>query len=227
MSCRRLPLAVLLVAGLAGPARAQERAVAPAEPERAEGELEAVAAEAEFAASTIYQTAFSSLRMGSPLRLDLRYFGVEENDIGMVGASWELRLGGLRLLPGAAWAFGRENRPAPVLTLRWAFENEHVVSQGTWVQSLRAHLPEQGEHDAAEHESEEVVRHAGVFDGVHVSARFGRLDVGPMVEHIRYREENEWKGGVRVAWRVARGLRVGGHVVAPDPEVRVGLTWER
>jgi len=97
------------------------------------------------------------------------------------------------------------------------------MTQGLWVQSLRAHLPE----ESADSEQEETeVRYGSILDGVHVSAVFGRAEIGPIVEHIQYREEKEWKGGVRAAWRVGRGFKVVGQVVGPETEVRGGLTWE-
>ena len=59
-----------------------------------------------------------------------------------------------------------------------------------------------------------------------MSARIGRLEVGPLVEHIQYREEREWKGGARVAWRVGAGLKIVGQVLGPGAEARAGLAWE-
>jgi hypothetical protein len=60
-----------------------------------------------------------------------------------------------------------------------------------------------------------------------VSARVGRLEVGPLVEHIVYREELEWKGGARVAWRGARGFKIVGQILGPGIEARAGFVWER
>jgi hypothetical protein len=64
-----------------------------------------------------------------------------------------------------------------------------------------------------------------VFEA-HVSARLGHGEIGPMVENVRYREEKEWKGGGRGAWRLPRGFKLVTQALAPDPELRIGLAWE-
>lgn len=184
--------------------------------------------EVELAGSSIFQSGGASLRLGSPLRAEIRYFGVEGNDIGVAGLGWELRVGGLRVIPGVAWGFGRENEPGPMITARWVYEDEHWISQGVWVQSLGEYQqPVAGSEDAsATEEMETVVKYAGALDGIHVSRRFGRVEAGPMVEHIRYREENAWKGGGRVAVGLGHSLRLVGQVVGPGTEVRGGFAWE-
>jgi hypothetical protein len=107
--------------------------------------------------------------------------------------------------------------------VRWTCEGRRWLTQGLWVQSLRAHVPPHEE----EHEGDvEEVRHASILDGIHVSAVLGHLELGPVVEHIRYREENAWKGGVRAAWRLPRGFKIVTQVVGPDSEIRGGITWE-
>jgi hypothetical protein len=188
--------------------------------------------EAEFAGSVDFRSGDLSVKLGSPVRADLRYFGVEGNEIGMVGLGWEFRWRGLRFIPGAAWSFGRENKPAPVITARWVFENEHWTSQGAWVQSLGEYSPSSSHQEhAADHEhggeAETIARHASVLDGIHVSRRIGRFDVGPMIEHIDYREEDEWKAGGRVAVRLGTSFRLIAQVVGPGTEVRGGFVWER
>jgi hypothetical protein len=86
-----------------------------------------------------------------------------------------------------------------------------------------AYLPE--EISDPEGDEVAVVRYASVLDGVHVSARVG-AEIGPIVEHIQYREGQEWKGGARVAWRVGRAFKIVGQVLGPDAEARAGLAWE-
>ncbi len=186
--------------------------------------------EAEFAGSVDFRSADLSVQLGSPLRGEFRYFGVEGNEIGMAGLGWEFRWGGLRFIPGAAWSFGRENKPGPVITARWVFENEHWTSQGAWVQSLDEYDPplsEHQEHDEHGGEAETLARHASVLDGIHVSRRIGRFEIGPMIEHIHYREEDEWKAGGRVAVRLGTSFRLIAQVVGPGTEVRGGFIWER
>lgn len=181
--------------------------------------------EAELVASTIFQGATLAVRSSSPLTFESHFFGVQTNEIGMVGLAWTFVHGGWRIVPGAGWAFGSENRPGPVVTVRWSYEHEGWLSQGLWVQSLQAHVPHHGEeHEGME---EETVRHASILDGIHASAVVGPWELGPLVEHIGYREERAWKGGVRVAWRAGSGLKIVGQALGPGAEVRGGLVWER
>ncbi len=53
-----------------------------------------------------------------------------------------------------------------------------------------------------------------------------RCTLGVLWERIQYRTENEWKGGGRAAWSFGRGFKILTQVVAPDPEVRVGVAFE-
>ena len=184
--------------------------------------------EAEFGGSHIFQSGGVSLRLGSPLRAELRYFGIDGDDLGVAGLAWEFHLGGLRLLPGVAWAFGRENRPAAAVSARWVYEDDHWLSQGTWVQSLGEYNPPRNAEHEHEHGEapEEVIKYASALDAIHISRKFGRFELGPMVEYIRYREENAWKGGARVAVRLGHSLRLIGQVVGPGTEVRGGFLWE-
>jgi hypothetical protein len=194
----------------------------------AEGEAEAAApAEAEFVGSTIFQSGFFGVRVWGPLLVEAHYFGMEDTDAGVTGLSWEFRHRGLRILPGLAWTFSSKNRPGPAATVRWGVETASWVSQGLWAVSLRAGTfePENtGAHESEGDTNAEVYAH--ILDGVHVSRRFGRWEAGPMLEHIRYRDENEWKGGARVAWAFGRGFKIVTQAVAPDPELRLGLAWE-
>jgi hypothetical protein len=208
------------------PVRASQESQAGrgSEPEPAEEES-IPPLEAEFVASTIFQEGTVIARLRAPLTADAHYFGVEENDIGVIGLSWSFAWRGLHVAPGLGWAFGRENRPAPVVTARWSYEHPRWLTEGLWVQSLKAHLPERSA-EGDETLEEEEVHYASILDGVHVSARVARAELGPLVEHIQYREEREWTGGARFAWLVARGVRLIAQVVGPDTEVRGGLAWE-
>ena len=225
-----IAIACVLVANRAG---AQQTPTAHQAAEAAPEHEEAPRFEGEFVASTIFQNGLAAVRLGpaaSPVMLDAHFYGVETNEIGITGLVWEVRHHGLRVLPGVGWAFGSENRPALAATVRWVFANERWFSEGLFVQSVRAHIPDtSAEEEAHPHESEaqgEGVRYAGVLEA-HWSVRFGRVEIGPMVEHVRYREENEWKGGGRAAWRLGRGFKLVAQALAPDPELRGGLAWER
>lgn len=195
------------------------------EPDEDEGEEEEGPFEGEFIGSTIFQGATAAVRLRSPLVLETHYFGVDHDEVGMVGLGWTFAAGGFRAVPGIGWSFSREMRPAPVVTLRWTYEARRWLTQGLFVQSLREYVPDRApEGEEADHE--EVVRHASILDGIHASAILGPVELGPVIEHIRYREENEWKGGARVAWRLGRNLKLVSQVVGPDTEVRGGITWE-
>ncbi len=65
--------------------------------------------------------------------------------------------------------------------------------------------------------------HPSTCDGDHVSVRWKRLEVGPSWERIHRREENEWKVGGRVAFRILRHVSSGMFALAPDTEVRGGI----
>ena len=213
------------------PARATQQSQADLDDQREAVQEESIPPfEADFVASTIFQEATVIARLRSPVTLDAHYFGVEDNDVGTIGLSWNVSWHGLIVAPGFAWSFGRDNRPAPVLTARWSYQQLRWLTEGLWVQSLKAYVPGrsgEGGGEATEGAAEEQVRHASVLDAIHVCARLGRAELGPLLEHIQYREEREWKGGVRAAWIVARGVRLVAQVLGPGTEVRGGFAWER
>lgn len=208
----------------AGSAHAQTTRQPEPLAEGAESEEGGPRYEAELVASTIFQGGTVAARLASPLTVEAHYFGVETNEIGMVGLGWTFSRGRLRLVPGVAWSFGSENRPAPVITARWTYEQRRWLTQGLWVQSLNAYVPEKVDADG---EEEEVYRYASILDGIHASLRLGLAELGPLVEYIRYREENEWKAGVRGAWLVGGRFKVVGQVLGPGLEARAGFSWER
>ena len=100
------------------------------------------------------------------------------------------------------------------------------MSEGLWVQYLGTYEAERRGEGGGDALTDVAVRHASILDGVHFSARLGRAELGPLVEHVQYRESREWKGGARAAWLVARGVRLVAQVLGPDPEVRGGLAWQ-
>jgi hypothetical protein len=199
------------------------------EPVPDRGEADAPNLESEFVASTIYQAGVFDVRLGhSPLFVDTRYYGVEIHDVGIAGVAWEFHLRHLRVLPGIGWAVGKENAPAPVGTARWVYEHPGWLSQGLWVQSFHEHVSEEEEGHSETVAGDGVGNtHSVVFEA-HVSAVVRKVELGPLVEHVRYREEeNEWKGGGRAAWRFGHGVKVSTEVLAPEVEARIGFVWER
>lgn len=225
---RPLVLLLFITVGCGSVLSAQGVEPALAQPEATEASEEEGPPrfEAEFVASTVFQGATLAIGSAWPLTLESHFFGVEESEIGMVGLGWTFAHRGLRVVPGVAWSFASNGRPAPVVTVRWSYESTRWLTQGLWVQSLRAHLPETAEDDEPE-DNEAQVRHASILDGVHASALIGRWEIGPLIEHVRHREEREWKAGARVAWRALEGLKLVGQVLGPGAEVRGGLVWER
>jgi hypothetical protein len=188
-----------------------------------EGDEAPARAEGEFTASTIFQVGYFDVRIGAtPLLIDTRYYGVEIHDVGVAGLAWELKLRRLRVMPGIGWAAGKENKPAPVLTARWSFDHERWLTQGHWLQSFHEHVNDTGDEDA---ESGGTNTHSVVLEG-HLSGVVGRFEGGALGEHVRYREENEWKGGGRAAWRLGHGVKISTEVLAPHVEVRAGFAWE-
>lgn len=225
-----LAVCLLLAAGSAHaqsaePSRAQE----PSEPKEAEESEEGEPRfEAEFVASTIFQGGTVAVRSRSALTFEAHFFGVADNEIGTVGLAWTFARNGLRIIPGFAWSFGSENRPAPVVTARWSYEHPRWLTQGLWVQSLEAYVPERvPEHGGEGTGEEETVLYASILDGIHVSARLGRGEFGPLFEYVRYREEQAWKGGARAAWRLGGRFKIVGQLLAPEVEARAGFVWER
>ena len=76
-----------------GPTRASQQAQAGTAGEPGPGEAEAPPpVETEFVASTIFQEATMVARLSSPLSLDAHWFGVEGNDIGVIGVLTRDRL---------------------------------------------------------------------------------------------------------------------------------------
>jgi hypothetical protein len=218
-----LPVTVTetVTAATSTPAVADRQEAAASRP----GEPESPRVETELVASTVFQSGLVSLRLGSPLVLDAHWLGLDGTNAGVLGFAWEFRRGGWRILPGLAWGVLEDGRPAPAAMVRWAFDSERWISQGALVLALRAQSVERSE---SSHESappvEEVYGH--ILDGVHVSRVVGAFELGPFLEQVRYREENEWLGGARLAWRAGRGLKAITQILAPDPEVRIGLSWE-
>ncbi|MCI0387647.1 MAG: hypothetical protein MOB07_02590 [Acidobacteria bacterium] len=130
-------------------------------------------------------------------------------DSGTINGSWNFRLGEhVVLTPGFGVYFGENQKTSPAVTFRWEIEKGRIVSQGLFIQSLIGL---------------EGFDPPSIWDGNHVSARFWRMEVGPSWEFIHTREENEWKGGGRAAFRILPNLSVVLFVLAPETEFRGGI----
>jgi hypothetical protein len=104
-------------------------------------------------------------------------------------------------------------------TLRWKLETQRWFSQGYAAQSLRRQI--------VESEDTGHTVYASVLDNNHISARFRPLEIGGLWEHTKYREENEWKGGLRGAVRLGERFKLIVQSVWPSWEMRGGLAFEK
>jgi hypothetical protein len=209
-------LILVLIASLG--ARAQES------PKEEPGEEEA-RIETEFVASSVFRSGTLIVRAWRQVHLETEYFGSPEFDVGITGVSWKARWKGLSVSPGFAVGFGGNIDTAPIVTLRWTLDTERWFSQGFLAQSLTGHLI-QGEGEAGEGEIPLRTIHSSILDNNHVSIRLGPIEAGGMWERIQYREELEWKGGLRLAARLGRRFKLIFQTVAPDIEFRGGIAYE-
>jgi hypothetical protein len=196
-----------------------------------EAEHEEPRIEGEFVASDLFRDGTAIIKIWRGLHLEGEYFGGANYDIGGAGAAWKFRWKGLSISPGLGVAFGSAAQTAPIVTFRWTLDTRRVFSQGFFAQSLRAYVfVEEAEpsHETGETPvSEQLKVHTSILDNNHVSLRLGPVEVGPMWERIRYREENEWKGGLRVAARLRKGVKIIFQTVGPEVEYRGGIAFER
>ena len=172
--------------------------------------------ELEFIASDVSRSGTAIFKLWRGVHLEGEYLGSANFDVGITGVSWKFRWKGLALSPGLAVGFGSLAQTAPVLTLRWTLETRRWYSQGFFAQALRGHVEEHA--DAV---------HATVLDNNHLSVRIGPIEAGPLWEYIKYREEKEWKGGVRLAARLGKSFKIMFITVGPGIEYRGGVGFER
>jgi len=175
--------------------------------------------EAEFVASDVFRTGSLVMRTWKDLHCDGQYFGTESVDAGITALNWEFRWKQFSILPGFGVGFGSGVHTAPMLTLRWNLETRQWFSQGYVAQSL---LRQVGREENTEHSI-----HATVLDNNHISAKVGPAEIGGLWEYTKYREENEWKGGLRGALRLRHHIKLIVQSVWPDWEMRGGLAFER
>jgi hypothetical protein len=99
-----------------------------------------------------------------------------------------------------------------------------AVASSVFGRSLTAHSyqAENGEGPSREF----VAVHSSILDNNHISLRVGPIEAGGLWEHIKYREESEWKGGVRLAARIRR-VKFIFQCLGPSVEYRGGLAFEK
>jgi hypothetical protein len=180
--------------------------------------------EAEFVASPSFRSGSLVQPLWRDLSVEGHYFGGDENNIGFTGGSWTFHGEGWKVVPGFGVAFGDNGfRTMPALSFRWGYERSWFISEGLYVQGLlhTNFFPEGTEPEPGHPASELAV--PSIADGNHVSARWRRLTIGGTWEHMQFREGREWKGGLRVAYRVLPSLSFTFFALGPGGEIRGGI----
>jgi hypothetical protein len=114
----------------------------------------------------------------------------------------------------------------PALSFRWGYEHKWLVSEGLFVQGLLdTNLFPEGTEPEPGHPANEAVV-PSIADGNHISARWKRLTAGGTWEHMQFREGKEWKGGVRIAYRILPSLSFTFFAMGPGAEVRGGILFQ-
>ena len=182
--------------------------------------------EAEFVASDIFRSGTLLIKVYKNIHLDGEYFGAPEYDLGITGVNYRLTWKSLSVSPGLAAGFGGSANTVPVFTVRWNLETHRWFSQGFFAQSLAEyHTSRKGNRLARAAESE--ASYSSVLDNNHISARIGPVEAGGLWEHIAYRDDNEWKGGVRLAVRIKEKYKLIFQCVGPGVEYRGGVAFEK
>ena len=183
--------------------------------------------EAEFVGSTSFRSASFVQGLWRHLNFEGHYFGGDENNIGYTAGSWTFQGEHWKIAPGFGVSFGDNGfRTMPTFSIRWGYERNWFISEGLFVQGLlhTKFFPEGTEPEPGRPAEESVV--PSIADGNHVSARWKRLTVGGTWEHMQFREGKEWKGGVRVAYRVLPGLSFTFFAMGPGSEIRGGILFQ-
>ena len=183
--------------------------------------------EAEFVGSPSFRSASLVQPVWRDLTADGHYFGGDENNVGFLGGSWTFHGESWIIAPGFGVNFGDNGfRTMPALALRWAYERSWFVTEGLLVQGLlhTSFFPEGTEPEAGHPAGESVV--PSIADGNHVSARWKRLTAGGTWEHMQFREGREWKGGLRVAYKILPPLSLTFFAMRPGSEIRGGILFQ-
>lgn len=181
--------------------------------------------EAEFVGSPSFRSGSLVQPIWSGLSFEGHYFGDKEHSVGFVGGSWTFHRESWKLAPGFGLNFGGNGfRTMPSLSFRWGYERGWFITEGLYVQGL---LHTGVLHEGTESESGRNENYLpSIADGNHASARWKRLSVGGTWEHMHFREGREWKGGLRIAYRVLPPLSFTSFVLGPGSEFRVGILFQ-
>jgi hypothetical protein len=228
---RVLFVAMLALSACVSSAPAQEATEHRTEQQGTEAERskteESKLPEVEFVGSTSFRSAALVQSLWSHLSFEGHYFGGDENNVGYTAGSWTFHGEHWKIAPGFGVSFGdNEFRTMPAFSIRWGYERGWFISEGLFVQGLlhTNFLPEGTEPEPGHSAEESVV--PSIADGNHLSARWKRLTVGGMWEHMQFREGKEWKGGVRVAYRVLPHLSFTFFAMGPGSEIRGGILFQ-
>jgi|KBSMisStaDraftv2_1062788.scaffolds.fasta_scaffold623098_1 hypothetical protein len=184
--------------------------------------------EAEFVMSSSFRSGSLVQPLWREVSFDGHYFGGNENNVGFTGGSWTFHGEHWKIAPCFGVSFGDNGfRTMPALSVRWGYEKNWFISEGLLVQGLlhTKFAPEGTEPEPGQSESKSVVPF--IADGNHVSARWKHLTAGGTWEHMQFREGKEWKGGVRVAYKVLPSLSFTFFALGPGSEVRGGVLFQR
>ena len=183
--------------------------------------------EAEFVGSSSFRSASLIQPLWNALNFEGHYFGGNENNVGYTAGSWTLHGEHWRIAPGFGVAFGDSGfRTMPAVSVRWTYERSWFFTEGLFVQGLlhTKFFPEGTDPEPEQFDAKSVVPSIG--DGNHMSARWKRLTIGGTWEHMQFREGREWKGGVRVAFRVLPPLFFTLFAMGPGSEIRGGILFQ-
>jgi hypothetical protein len=183
--------------------------------------------EAEFVGSASFRSGSFLQSIWSGLNFEGHYFGGNENNVGYTAGSWTFHGAHWKIVPGFGVAFGDNGfHTMPTLSVRWGYERSWFITEGLYVQGLQhtRFFPEGTESEPGQPAGKSVV--PSIADGNHVSARWKRLTAGGTWEHEQFREGKEWKGGVRVAFRVLPPLSFTFFAMGPGNEIRGGVLFQ-
>jgi hypothetical protein len=165
--------------------------------------------------SRVFRTVSAVTPIGHRIVAEVHYFALPEAaprvNVLQSGLSYQFPLGQRGFVaPGIGFYSGVDHE-ALSITARWLVEVGPIVSEGLIVQGI---------------DNDDGTERGQFWDGNHVSLALldRRLEVGPAWEHIHIRDEDEWKGGGRVALRVHPRVLVQAQALAPgETEWRVGV----
>jgi hypothetical protein len=183
--------------------------------------------EAEYVGSPSFCSASLVQSLWSSLNFEGHYFGGNENNVGYTAGSWTFHGKHWKIAPGFGVAFDDNGfQTMPALSIRWGYERSWFITEGLFVQGLMhtRFFPEATEPESGQPASKSVV--PSIADGNHISARWKWLTVGGTWEREQFREGKEWKGGVRVAFRILPPLSLTFFAMGPGNETRGGILFQ-